>query len=118
MNLVTNKNKGLGLTIADVEDETWVAIASGFSVGAQEAPADLKCQLLVEWLMGEDGGPLVRNAPSLFLRNQLTKPHQDGESGDRIARLILAGNSLSQPIRGENDKKPVSRVSYLSLGCC
>jgi DNA polymerase delta subunit 2 len=29
-------------------------------VGAQEAPADLKAQLLVEWLTGESGGPAVR----------------------------------------------------------
>ena len=27
--------------------------------------------------------------------------------GSRIARLILAGNSLTVPIRGEDDKKPV-----------
>ncbi|ORX39674.1 DNA polymerase alpha/epsilon subunit B-domain-containing protein [Kockovaella imperatae] len=72
----------------DHRNETWIAIVSGLSVGSQEAPADLKSQLLVEWLLGEDGGPL------------------DGEAGDRIARLILAGNSLSQPIRGEDDKKP------------
>ncbi|KAK4687131.1 DNA polymerase delta subunit 2, partial [Tremellales sp. Uapishka_1] len=70
------------------ENKTWVALVSGLSVGAQEAPLDLKNQLLVEWLMGEEGG----------LSDQL--------EGARIARLILAGNSLTTPIRGEDDKKP------------
>lgn len=41
-------------------DKTWIALASGLSVGTQEAPADLKVQLLVDWLIGEGGGPQVR----------------------------------------------------------
>ena len=49
---------GAGTTSGDIE-KTWVAIISGLSVGSQEAPADLKVQLLVEWLMGENGGPAV-----------------------------------------------------------
>ncbi|WWC85235.1 uncharacterized protein L201_000096 [Kwoniella dendrophila CBS 6074] len=69
------------------EDRTWVALLSGLSVGAQEAPADLKCELLVEWLTGESGGI------------------PDQSDGSRIARLIMAGNSLTQPVRGEDDKK-------------
>lgn len=40
-------------------EKTWVALVSGLSVGAQEAPADLKAELLVEWLTGETGGPAV-----------------------------------------------------------
>ena len=43
-----------------VSRKTWVALVSGLSVGAQEAPTDLKAELLVEWLMGESGGPVVR----------------------------------------------------------
>lgn len=43
----------------ETEEKTWVALVSGLSVGAQEAPADLKAQLLVEWLTGEDGGQEV-----------------------------------------------------------
>ncbi|WVQ70346.1 uncharacterized protein L199_008573 [Kwoniella botswanensis] len=69
------------------DEKTWVALVSGLSVGAQEAPADLKCELLVEWLTGEGGG----------ISDQL--------DGVRIARLILAGNSLTTPVRGEDDKK-------------
>ena len=42
--------------------KTWVAIASGLSVGSQEAPADLKVQLLAEWLMGEMGGASVNRS--------------------------------------------------------
>ena len=47
------------------EQKTWVALVSGLSVGAQEAPADLKAELLVEWLTGESGGPAVRS-PLLY----------------------------------------------------
>ena len=42
--------------VLDEDSKTWIAIASGLSVGAQEALADLKTELLVEWLMGEGGG--------------------------------------------------------------
>jgi len=31
-------------------------MASGLSMGAQEAPADLKAEMMVEWLTGEAGG--------------------------------------------------------------
>jgi hypothetical protein len=34
---------------------------------------------------------------------------QDQLQGARIARLVLAGNTLTTPVRGEDDKKPVSR---------
>lgn len=44
---------------AAAEEKTWVALASGLSVGSQEAPADLKVQLLAEWLMGENGATAV-----------------------------------------------------------
>ncbi|WVR04983.1 hypothetical protein IAU60_001995 [Kwoniella sp. DSM 27419] len=71
----------------DADSKTWVALVSGLSVGAQEAPADVKAELLVEWLTGESGGAL------------------DQLDGGRIARLILAGNSLTTPVRGEDDKK-------------
>lgn len=36
--------------------KTWVAMASGLSMGAQEAPADVKAEMLNEWLTGEVGG--------------------------------------------------------------
>ncbi|OWZ59501.1 DNA polymerase delta subunit 2 [Cryptococcus neoformans c45] len=68
-------------------EKTWVAMVSGLSIGTQEAPTDLKAEMLVEWLMGEIGGP------------------SDQLGGGRIARLIVAGNSLTLPVKGEDDKK-------------
>jgi DNA polymerase delta subunit 2 len=50
---------------AEKEEKTWVALASGLSVGSQEAPADFKVQLLAEWLMGETGGVSVSCVKSL-----------------------------------------------------
>ena len=82
---------------ADGSGKTWIAIVSGLSVGSQEAPADLKNQLLAEWLLGENGSA------------------GDLQESDRIARLILAGNSLTSPVRGEDDKKPVS-LSFVGNG--
>ncbi|TYJ55337.1 hypothetical protein B9479_003951 [Cryptococcus floricola] len=68
-------------------EKTWVALASGLSVGSQDSPSDLKAELLVEWLMGEAGG------------------EDDRLAGSRIARLVLVGNSLTTPVKGEDDKK-------------
>jgi DNA polymerase delta subunit 2 len=42
------------------EEKTWVAVVSGLSVGSEEAPADVKTEMLVEWLTGESGGASVR----------------------------------------------------------
>jgi hypothetical protein len=98
------------------QDKTWVALVSGLSVGAQEAPADLKTQLLVEWLTGESGGPSVSRRPPqaiahswafVFQRTRGSRL-QDQLEGARVARLILAGNSLTMPVRGTDDKQPVS----------
>jgi DNA polymerase delta subunit 2 len=41
------------------DGKTWIALASGLSVGAADAPADLRAQLLVEYLTGEAGGVQV-----------------------------------------------------------
>ncbi|KAL7422155.1 DNA polymerase delta small subunit Cdc1 [Cryptotrichosporon argae] len=70
------------------EDKTWVALVSGLSAGSNDTPADMKSQLLVEWLMGESGGL------------------QEKVDASRIARLILAGNSLTAPVKGLDDRKP------------
>jgi DNA polymerase delta subunit 2 len=79
-------------------------MASGLSMGAQEAPADLKAEMMVEWLTGEAGGLEVRDSTSKWLWTD----NQDQLEGGRIARLILAGNTLTMPIKGEDDHKPVS----------
>lgn len=41
------------------EGKTWVALVSGLSVGNETSAPDLKSELLVEWLMGENGGAQV-----------------------------------------------------------
>jgi hypothetical protein len=57
---------------------------------------------MVEWLTGEAGGLEVCLSPN----DKADK--QDQLEGGRIARLILAGNTLTMPIKGEDDHKPVS----------
>ncbi|GHJ84295.1 hypothetical protein NliqN6_0697 [Naganishia liquefaciens] len=75
------------------QDPKWVALISGVSAGSAEVPEDLKVQLLIEWLVGEGGGV------------------EDQLDGARVTSLILAGNSLSQPVRNEDDRKP-KRYGY------
>lgn len=41
---------------------------------------------------------------------------QDQMDGAKVGRIILAGNSLSQPVRNEDDRKPVSFRSSASVG--
>lgn len=84
------KHKAPASESIDDSAKTWVAFASGLSVGSSDAPLDLKTQLLVEWLTGETGAPADLSA---------------GPSG-RIARLVLVGNSLAPPSRGESDRQP------------
>ncbi|KAJ9120752.1 hypothetical protein QFC22_002683 [Naganishia vaughanmartiniae] len=76
-----------------VKEPKWVAMISGVSAGSAEVPEDLKTELLTEWLVGEAGG----------MEDQL--------DGARVTNLILAGNSLSQPVRHEDDRKP-KRYGY------
>ncbi|CAK9780848.1 unnamed protein product [Cutaneotrichosporon oleaginosum] len=74
------------------KEKTWVALVCGLSIGAETALLDMKAQLLVEWLMGEGGGP------------------EDQSIAKRIARLVLVGNSLAVPeVKDERwNKKPLS----------
>lgn len=74
------------------ESKTWVALVSGLSVGNETSAPDLKSELLVEWLMGENGGV------------------QDQLEGSRIARVVFAGNTLAAPVKGQDDRKIVSTV--------
>lgn len=43
---------------------------------------------------------------------------QDQLDGGRIARLIIAGNSLTLPVKGEDDKKIVSVINSMFRGVC
>lgn len=81
-------------TNGTTKEKTWVACVSGLSIGTESTIPDLKAQLLVEWLMGEDGGP------------------QDQLEGARVARVVFAGNSLAAPVK--EDRKLVSFAAYIS----
>jgi DNA polymerase delta subunit 2 len=82
-------------------------------MGAQEAPADLKAEMMAEWLTGEVGGMEVRL--HLLSDSKQATDEQDQLEGGRIARLILAGNTLTMPVKGEDDRKIVSfLLRYIS----
>ncbi|WVO17005.1 hypothetical protein L204_104691 [Cryptococcus depauperatus] len=68
-------------------EKTWVALVSGLSIGSSTVAADLKAEMMVEWLVGEMGGPM------------------DQLAGVRIARLIIAGNALAASVKGQDDRK-------------
>ncbi|GAA5892090.1 hypothetical protein JCM6882_005692 [Rhodosporidiobolus microsporus] len=61
------------------KDEEWVALASGLEMGNANQVADVRSELLVEWLLGEAGD------------------EEDQGEAIKVTRLILAGNSLAQP---------------------
>ena len=46
------------------EQDTYVAIVSGLEMGINDAPADFRTGLLVEWLLGECGSEDVSGASS------------------------------------------------------
>ncbi|BGP12477.1 hypothetical protein JCM10213_006956 [Rhodosporidiobolus nylandii] len=57
----------------------WVALASGLEMGSASQVADVRAELLLEWLLGEAG------------------EEDDQGQAVKVTRLILAGNSLAQP---------------------
>ncbi|GAA5914516.1 hypothetical protein JCM5296_003057 [Sporobolomyces johnsonii] len=65
----------------------WVALASGLEMGNASQVADLRTELLAEWLLGEAGGA------------------EDVDEAVKVTRLILAGNSLAQPDLTVDDSK-------------
>ncbi|BGP36434.1 DNA polymerase delta small subunit Cdc1 [Rhodotorula kratochvilovae] len=72
----------------------WVAIASGLEMGTANDVADLRAEMLAEWLLGEAGGD------------------QDQEEAIKVSRLILAGNSLAQPDLSVTDEPKKKRYGY------
>ncbi|GAA5941362.1 hypothetical protein JCM3775_001554 [Rhodotorula graminis] len=66
----------------------WVAIASGLEMGGANAVADVRAELMAEWLLGEAGDD------------------EDADEATRVTRLILAGNSLAQPDLSALDDEP------------
>ncbi|TNY19564.1 DNA polymerase alpha/epsilon subunit B-domain-containing protein [Rhodotorula diobovata] len=66
----------------------WVAIASGLEMGGADAVADVRAEMMAEWLLGEAGD------------------EEDTKEAAQVTRLILAGNSLAQPDLSAIDDEP------------
>lgn len=77
--------------IGQTDSDEWVAVVSGFDVGALDPP-DAQLQMLAEYLSGEACGP------------------EEQLGAARVSRLIIAGNSLSPAVAEtqEVEKKGVS----------
>lgn len=58
-------------------EDRWVAIVSGLEMGAEYVAADVRADMLAEWILGE--------------------LESDSDDALRVSRLILAGNSLGEP---------------------
>lgn len=63
------------------EDKTWVAMVSGLSIGGETAELDLKAQLLVEWLSGEDGGMEVGTAAARLTKGSAPRSAHSSTRG-------------------------------------
>ena len=58
----------------ETEDEgEWIALLSGLEMGGGSDAADLRIQLMAEWLIGELGDEDVSSPPLLFLRPSLCR---------------------------------------------
>lgn len=71
--------------------DEWVAIASGLSCGSSHDPDDMRLALLKEWLLGEAGSAT------------------DASQSAAVSRLILAGDSLVQPVPAETESHSARR---------
>ncbi|GAA6014788.1 hypothetical protein JCM8202_004765 [Rhodotorula sphaerocarpa] len=72
----------------------WVAIASGLQMGSAGDAADLRTEMLVEFLLGEAG------------------EEEDQEDAVKVSRLILAGNSLARPDIGATGSDEQKKKVY------
>ncbi|BGP28569.1 DNA polymerase delta small subunit Cdc1 [Rhodotorula toruloides] len=72
----------------------WVALASGMEMGTASEVADVRSELLSEWLLGEAGDD------------------EDQDEAVKVTRLILAGNSLAQPDVIASDEPKKKRYGY------
>lgn len=92
----------------DRDDDVYVAICSGLELGTNEHAADERAGLLMEWLAGEAGSEEVceriAHAVLLFPFTDQFYPvnplsRQDRRQARQVTRLILAGNSMAQPVK-------------------
>lgn len=77
----------------DADSDTWVALISGLDMQGAQGRADVRAQVLAEYLTGESAGDAERT------------------TSKRIARVIIAGNAFAEPEREvETTKKPVRGI--------
>ncbi|GAA6035952.1 hypothetical protein JCM8097_005182 [Rhodosporidiobolus ruineniae] len=76
------------------EEGEWVCLASGLEMGNANEVADLRVEMLGEWLMGEAGA------------------EEDLDEAVKVTRLILAGNSLAQPELPATDEPKKKTYGY------
>lgn len=50
---------------AQMQEESWLALASGLEFGTNEQAADYRAGLLAEWLIGESGSDEVSRSGSM-----------------------------------------------------
>ena len=81
------------------ESDSWIALASGLELGTNEQAADYRAGLLTEWLTGEMGSEEVNQARHISPEIMLTSNVQDRTQASQVTRLVLAGNSMKQPVR-------------------
>ncbi len=89
----------------DSPTDEWIGVVSGLNVSAS-SPPDAQIQMLVEYLVGEQGGP------------------EDQAATSRISRLIIAGNSMVSmniprtcEVNAEGDIKKTVRFQFFLLHC-
>lgn len=102
-------------------DGEWVAIASGLEMGSASDAADVRTEMLVEYLLGEAGEEEVRDLLSAVVpRGKRAVSHsthfglfclQDQDEAVKVSRLILAGNSLARPDIGASASEEPKKVS-------
>jgi DNA polymerase delta subunit 2 len=76
----------------DTADE-WIALVSGLNIGPPSAPSDLRINLLVEYLLGENGDAA------------------DQRCASRVARLIIAGDSFAPINYDDPDAETDAKVT-------
>ena len=103
------------------DSDPWIALASGLELGTNEQAADYRAGLLAEWLLGEMGSDQVGSI-DLSPKHIVESPAQDRKQASQVTKLILAGNSMKQPVRSGSvdtaasgvgqDRKPRKTYGY------
>jgi hypothetical protein len=81
---VLPESKGIG---------KWIALVSGFDLSSADVPsgtehsADIRLQMLIEYLKGESGGS------------------EDQQASSEVKALVILGNSIDVPRRATDDSK-------------